>query len=392
MELFVDGARAVGGFVRRHRRALAVGVIGGAVVAGVIRARRAFDDATDMILEAEKRLADQQRRQQHLERVHQESGQALVNFLSALSSELQAVTGRVPTIMREIKKLRSSQLAVEGDGREAALWEELKVAIFTGFLTSFYAFNLLHLVLRLQLHILAREFYSSDGSDALNLEARGQLLSVTYKYMLGQGLTAMASDFQTVVAEVLAGYSFQTSLFTCDDLVKILESMRARVEGDAAPSEARSVLLRYVICPTDHTTGATTKVQQMLDETWDVVESPVFSAAVRASLDKSLQITATQLKQAVFSVTNTGLVDADAEATTPPPKPLAAVLPFLKPQKLVLQVQDGRCTHADAIAALPTVRDLCVAVFDSTEAPQAEGILAPPTPLGAATQPPSVTI
>lgn len=367
MQTLQHGALSVVRFARRHRRALLIGAVGGVVVAGAIRARRAFDDATDMVLEAEQRLMEQTRRQHHLERAKDESHQALLNFLSALSSELKAVTGRLPALLREIKVIRSSRSGeAEVVAREAQLWEELKVASFTAFLTSFYAFNLLQLVLQLQMHILAREFRAND--QAMDMEARGQLLSVTYKFMLGQGLVDLAELVKRVVADVMADFSFQSSLFTCDELVQVVRSIRDRVEGSPRPTASRSPLLAHVICPAELTAGASPQVQHMLDETWDVVESPVFQSALCDSLDKSLHLVATQLDQAVFSASSASPDVGDGEPTAPTPKPLAALLPFLKPQKLVMQLHDGRCVHADGIANLPSVRELCVAVFDASDA------------------------
>ena len=91
-------AKSMFKFVRRHRRAIAVGTVAGVVVAGAVRVHALMRHANDMLSEAERRVEGQRRRQQHLERLAHESHEALLTFLTALEKELKAATDDIPAL------------------------------------------------------------------------------------------------------------------------------------------------------------------------------------------------------------------------------------------------------------------------------------------------------
>ena len=181
-------------FIKRHRRAIAIGTATGVIVAGAIRVRGIINRTNEMLLEAESRVEAQRRRQAQLERVASESHEALLTFLTALEKELKSATEDIPSIYREIKQLRQAMAANVGEPDEGMveserlLWERLKVASFTTLVAAFYSFNLLHLVLRLQIHMLGRQTCAAKssagtpemtGTENLSMEARGEFFSMT---------------------------------------------------------------------------------------------------------------------------------------------------------------------------------------------------------------------
>jgi len=98
---------------------------------------------------------------------------------------------------------------------------------------------------------------------------------------------------------------------------------------------------------------------RLLDETWDVVESPQFAAAYNASVGRSFDVLVGQLQQTVF--TNTG-------GSSPVGRPLPSLLVHVKPSKTIFLIDDSdRSVHADATSALLEVAALSDAVFDSIE-------------------------
>mmetsp|Transcript_14928 Transcript_14928/g.34460 ORF Transcript_14928/g.34460 Transcript_14928/m.34460 type:complete len:367 (-) Transcript_14928:52-1152(-) len=363
-------------FVKRHRRAIAVGSVAGVVVAGAIRVHAIMRHANDMLSEAERRVEGQRRRQQHLERLGHESHEALLTFLTALEKELKAATDDIPALYKEIKQIRQTMAANRGEPDEAAaerercLWEKLKVASFTTLLVSFYSFNLLHLVLKLQIHMLGRQNFASKSSSApevtgteiLSMEARGEFFSMTYNFMLGQGLRELVAHVTPQVAHVLREHTVRSRL-DAGSLTSVLRQIRSRVEGDS-PNASASPLLRFVIC--QQTAATDVRVQGMLDETWDTVESPAFLAALGDALDKSLEVLSAQLKATLFTEPLDTAVSSSS-AATPPMKPLVNLLAHLKPHRTVLHVDNGRVVHADAVTSIPSVSTFATAVFDQVD-------------------------
>ena len=102
----------------------------------------------------------------------------------------------------------------------------------------------------------------------------------------------------------------------------------------------------------------------MLNETWDVVESPQFAVAMTNVLDKSLDVLADQILDTIFTPPRRHEEDG---VLAPVSKPMASLLTQLKPSKTVLVVDGDTPVHAEATRELLTVCNLCEAIFDSEE-------------------------
>ena len=319
------------------------------------------------IQDAETRLAAARNRASHLERARRETSEAMVKFLSSLSTAIEATYARLPECVAEIKQARSQKKRGEAaPDLEDKLWDELKVKTFARLVLAILEVNLLHLVLQTQIHILGRSY---DATVPLSMEVRAKFLTLTYTHLLGVGLKAMAAELETVSAEVLAGTGLSTKL-DCSECTALLVRIRERFEEREAPAAAAvgcSPLARFVVAPSQCLEGASPEAQAMLDETWDIAESPSFAAALSSSLDRSFALLAEQMGSTIFS----GAVGAIS-------KPLPSVLVQLKPTKtaLVVDAATGRSAHADAASAIPEVRALMEGIFGSqAPAPDDELVL-----------------
>ncbi|CAN0041648.1 unnamed protein product, partial [Phaeothamnion confervicola] len=175
-------AQAVGRFARRHRRALVIGGLAGAAVAGYWRVRSLLHEAEALQRALRLRALEEDRYRRYQARAKTECLTAVVNFLPTLRKRLfETVDVNGP--VRELKQLRrvsrspggnsgcgngsGSGSATGGDGhespeedpREAELWEEVKVTGLVRLMTALYVFSALNLMLRLQLHILGRHSF-----------------------------------------------------------------------------------------------------------------------------------------------------------------------------------------------------------------------------------------
>jgi hypothetical protein len=366
-------------FLRRHRRAIILGAVTGAVAAGVVHARRGLNRAMAALHEAENRILEEHRRQHHLARIRRECDEALLRFIASLSSSLNSHFSEETSLVHRLKALRQS--GCSDSSKQQELWTELKVMAFTHFMVGYYSFNLLHMVIRIQMHILGRynflrtsnTSFAEEGSatDAesspFSREVRGEFLSLTYNYLLGDGLRSLAETLTPIVAEVLADCD-HTKRLDCSTVLALLRHMREKFDDSGAGYRVPSPLVNYVMLP-DHTLKtACPAAQEMLNETWDVVESPHFAEAMGSVLDKSLGVLADQLSRNVFVHAPKKTEDEGRSSNAPASKPVASLLMQLKPSKTVLVVEGDQPLHAEATRQLPAVCNLCEAVFDSEHA------------------------
>ena len=139
-----------------------------------------------------------------------------------------------------------------------------------------------------------------------------------------------------------------------------------------------SPLVRFIICPEGNQDNTPANVQQMLDETWDVVESPAFAAALEQSLNESFLVLSDQFASGPFARSDALAVSSPGRPGQPQfyelttgtvqvqtSMPLARLAIHMKPSKTCLNVTtDGICTHARAISELPVVQELLTALVD----------------------------
>ena len=82
-------------FIRLHRRSIVIGGVAGVVISGILRARRAYHDAMDMVLDAETQAAERRKAEQEtrrkeccLERTSKECDVAFLRFITSLDDAI----------------------------------------------------------------------------------------------------------------------------------------------------------------------------------------------------------------------------------------------------------------------------------------------------------------
>ncbi|CAM9521750.1 unnamed protein product [Ascophyllum nodosum] len=179
------------------------------------------------------------------------------------------------------------------------------------------------------------------------------------------------------------------------------------INGEAIPSSASATAgdggeNRYSMEPAGR---ASDGVEEVLDETWDTAESPNFAAALQSSLDTTFAMVFEKIQQKAFSPRVVGAVSGGSRgegATTPGVEQAAAAVgdgsgpeaaaagagrgavgdvaeegterlqvlaTVISQAKLVvsdiLEPSSRENQYTQAVAALPTVQELCFSVFSS---------------------------
>eukprot|EP00624_Nannochloropsis_granulata_P002123 evm.model.NODE_20518_length_48474_cov_83.695778.5 len=210
--------------------------------------------------------------------------------------------------------------------QEQALWQQVKVSGFTRFFLAYYGFNLLNVMLRVQVHILGRyafetsrreidavqqqqqqrqqqhncsmndeQAYAAAGAPTFGVDDRCKLLSFVYEFFLGEGLRRLKESVEMVIYEELGGWSVHNKVHVgYEELHDAFSRIRRRLEGPRGITTAELPLLQYIVDMSSNTEEelgeAGSTLHEMVNETWDALESPSFKLAVEDCLDATFRV------------------------------------------------------------------------------------------------------
>lgn len=356
-------------FLKRNRRA--IGLIAGASAAGFAawRIKRVLDDYKRIIREHDLARLDQHRYVAHLGEilvvwVREKAHQTQTDFLHCLidkpinrSLQMHMLRSRgecVPALLNFMQTLRkrvyeivdvTSPVKALKAGRgglskqeEQALWHQVKVSGFSRFFLAYYGFNLLNVMLRVQVHILGRyafeasrqemlqaaqrdqeegqgprgEFcslgdagYAATGSSSFGSDDRCRLLSLVYEHFLGEGLRRLKEAVEVAVREELGAWSVHAKIHVdYAELHDALMRIRRRLEGPRGVLLAESPLLQYVLDAASQAEDLGppgSRLHEMVNETWDAFESPSFKLAVEDCLDVTFRVFLEDLFRSLYA-------------------------------------------------------------------------------------------
>jgi hypothetical protein len=269
-------------------------------------------------------------RRQRLARCREETRKALHNFLPTVRTAIEQATNTSKET-KELKKLRAEKS--DDEERQAELWETIKTSASTRMVSTAYAHTILVLVLTVQIHLLGGKLFqkqqqqeqSEEDMEAYQTSHRQALLR-TYDYFFDKGLLSLVQTVRRSVSHVLGDWdvSDPSSLnMTQDMLEQALQEIRNVVLYGTSKRTSRRrprSLLRFLLPP--ETIGAEESdddlSQSILDETWDLLESPVLEDAQEECLNVTFDAMRDQGYSKLF----------DSEQTTT--QPLAKVITQFK--------------------------------------------------------------
>jgi peroxin-3 len=299
-------------------------------------------------------------RRQRMTRCRDETAKALEGFLITLRKTVEDKTNTTKET-QALKKLRAERGEMDETLRreqEKELWDIIKVRSVTRTMATAYAHTILFLVLTVQVNLLGgrlleeqtRTNSSSGASMASNDTAASDrmgnyqashkfVLMHTYEYFFGRGLVSLISTVEEAVAEVLADWDVldRSSLhMSRETFEEAIQDIRSIVEGGrpSRPSTRQRrprSLLRFLMPPSANLEVSLDDelASSILDETFDLLESPVVSDAQKDCLNATFEMMRDQHWGAIFETVGSTSARQDTAClwTT---KPLASVLTKLK--------------------------------------------------------------
>lgn len=319
---------------------------------------------------------------------------AMSDFLPTLRRSIEALTDTSQDT-KTLKQLRNSQ-DTGHRLQEKDLWNAIKMKAMTRLLATVYAHSILFLVLTTQVFLMGGKLFeeqtrasgassSLGGSLASDRMSSYQashriVLTQTYDFFFDQGIGLLVRAVERAVDAVVGEWdvTHPSSIHTSREMLdKAIQDICCSLEGKAErPSQRRArSMLRFLLPPEHGMDSAVTDdlAQSIMDETLDILESPVFEDAQRDCLETTLTTMREKSWSKIFIET-----DHPQHASSPwGSKPLATVLSKLKhtsssffetpkiPDVLVLHPSTSSVNlYLPTIQRLPTVLELADVSFN----------------------------
>ncbi|KAJ1407749.1 Peroxin-3 [Ochromonadaceae sp. CCMP2298] len=369
--------QSVTGFVSRNRSRLVIASVVAIAVTVYVNYPWAEEPEEESERERNKRshirmMADSRQarpnRSRLLLRIRRQFDTATGQFLPTLRVKIVEVVDINGTV-RHIKALRA-QATENQEELEARLWNEIKNASFAMLVVTVYMLSAVCTLLRIQLHILARSLTLTQQDEGLDSHMFRALIEGTYKQLFGSGLHAFAALVKQRVAADLRDWTVKDKLqVDFDELRQALQYVRRNLESDLEgmirtifiPPEAAADLpcdSPPATPPPPPYSPEAAAVQGLLDQTWDLLESPAFSTVYTEAVDCTFKIVLDSLRPAFAS---------EGQARTPP---LASLLPQIKAVagKLLPTASAGHggvSAEVKEISQGPYLEAFCIAIFDA---------------------------
>jgi hypothetical protein len=336
----------------------AAAAIGGAVAAGIaagmVRACGMKDTTS----------AYDRERQLRMGRCRLESSRAMTDFLPTLRGAIARetdVSGETAELRRlrarrraiaETKKRGTDdddggvetdhRIAPEEDGndgdedaileKERCLWNSIKNKSVTRLITTAYAHTVIFLTLNVQVNLLGgrllreeqeedeeatagpEQHASSSSSSATAADryrsSHQTVLSKTYHHLFAEGIPSMVELVGTEVRRVLRDWDALDDDVALQDVSAWLRCARDGIER-GRDGDGTSALVRFVVPPQEETGGVggidrddadepDELAGYILDETYDLLESPAFASAERECLDSTFDRLQTRVLGTMF--------------------------------------------------------------------------------------------
>ena len=321
--------------------ASATTAIGAAVSAGISAGINAYNNNQNATASA------QFIQNSRMERCRHEVSRAMMDFLPTLKKAITKETD-ITAEMEELKSIRA--LKKEGAGEqsdsirehEGKLWNSIKNKSITRLATTVYAHAIVFLVLTVQVNLLggrllrdeqeeSTEENLTDESDRYR-SSHKTVLAKTYHHVFAKGIPALTEVVGKSVDDTLQNWNvLGGDNVSLNDVSSWMETIRDVIERRQQKGGSSSALIQFII--PDETSSASSDesmdelARYILDETYDLLESPTFAHAERMCLDATFTHLNIGGYANLFSspkITNTNEMDEL--------KPLAKVITYLQKQ------------------------------------------------------------
>jgi len=143
----------------------------------------------------------------------------------------------VISAVRQIKEVRASGSS-DSKEAEARLWEDIKIGSFTLLYVTIYMSSVLSVLLKVQMHQLAKHSHTSSH-DGINhnwendSELFRTLIEISYKNLFGAGLVKLVSLIRDSLTEEMTEWTVRDKLsISYNETLQLMSNIRNKIEFD----------------------------------------------------------------------------------------------------------------------------------------------------------------
>jgi peroxin-3 len=295
----------------------------------------------------------------------EETAKALVGFLATArrvldeATDTSAATKQLKELRAAAALLKTENSNIDSNEQQERLWNEVKRKSVARLIATAYALSILFLVLSVQVHLLGGRLFRVQGSDDAkdDIASRHEfVLTHLFESFFETGIERLVRAVERAVEQcwsdcnVLDPAFLEMNIQTID---RLLQKVRFQVESETN-------LLSFLLSD-QHSSESSNNViadstaTTILDETWDLLESPVFADAQRHCLDTTFTVLKEQHWGTIFGTDGTTL------------QPLATVLTKLKKTSKTFYEPSSlgsTNSYVAVIQTLSSVVELCDVSFN----------------------------
>ena len=265
-------------------------------------------------------------RNARIARCRTEISRAMMDFLPTLKKAIARQTD-VSVETEELKRLRvtrrergeSETVGDEERSRERDLWNEIKNKSVTRLFTTVYAHTIVFLVLTVQVNLLGGRLLreeTRDTDEAAGEETEGfetyrsshqLVLAKTYEHIFAKGIPLLGEAVSVVVERAVQdwdvlgsvdnGLSKKKDCVSLNDILHWVEQIRDEIDRKTKNGmTGASTLARFIIPAEDNNQDGMVNEEVtdelakfILDETYDLLESPTFASSERSCLNTTFK-------------------------------------------------------------------------------------------------------
>lgn len=262
-------------FLHRHHRKF---VVTGVVVGGLyLLSSYAQKKLREWQEKEAKKFFEMSRKKQHFESTERTCNQTILSLSKIVSESILNVINTNEIV----HKLR------DNPDDKLSLWEQLKIMIFTRLCVLVYALCILQVTLRVQLNVIGGYLYRDsvhEHDPLVDSDLQSKYLSLCHHFV-GNGVEDLVKQIEKAVKKVVEGVSLKSKI-TLQDVEQMFWSIQTILCTDASGDPVRK-MVHYLV---GHTEISEAKLDTIVKETMDILESDEVTAIATSSVSRSFSL------------------------------------------------------------------------------------------------------
>lgn len=222
-----------------------------------------------------KKFFEMTRKKQHFESTERTCNQTILSLSKIVSENILTVLD-TENIIQKLQNNPDSKLA---------LWEQMKIMIFTRICVLVYALSILNVTLRIQLNIIGGYLYRDsvhEDEPLIDSELQAKYLSLCHHFV-GPGVEDLVKQIEKAVKRVVEPISLKKKI-TLQEVEQVFWSIQTILCTDTSDGDPVKKMVHYLV---NHTEINEAKFETIVKETMDILESDEVISVAMSTVSRS---------------------------------------------------------------------------------------------------------